>query len=142
MFHYKNRVSESGAELPFDREPETDAADPAPEREPVDRLRGRPERSLLTIARHAAARNQSIRIRFTLSLLDPKSGQYKGWRGQNWKVPARDIDEARQVSELLELLFDCIDLAGVEWTIEMLAGGKKVLQDAQAEEHTAAERHG
>jgi len=112
------------------------ADDPAlePERPLVDRLWNRSDSSLLYVGRQAAARNQPIRIRFTLSLLDPKSGQYKGWRGQNWKVPVKDVAEARQVSELLELLFDCIDLAGVPWSIALMAGGKKALVEAQQQQ--------
>jgi hypothetical protein len=110
------------------------AGEPAsaePEWEGVDRMSDRPDRSLDYVARQAAKRNQPIRVRVTLSLLDPKSGQYKGWRGMNWKVPVRDTEEARRLQDLLELFFDCIDLGGIVWSTEVMAGAKRVLVDAQ-----------
>ncbi len=97
----------------------------------VDRMSDRPDRSLDYVARQAAKRGQPIRVRVTLSLLDPKSGQYKGWRGMNWKVLVRDTEEARRMQDLLELFFDCIELGSIPWTSEVMAGAKRVLIEAQ-----------
>ncbi len=91
----------------------------------------RPDRSLDYVARQAAKRGQPIRVRFTLSLFDPKSGQYKGWRGMNFKLPLHGAEEARQLQDLLELFFDCIDLGTIPWTTEVMAGAKRVLLEAQ-----------
>lgn len=102
-----------------------------PEWEGVDRMSDRPDRSLDYVARQAAKRGQPIRVRVTLSLLDPKSGQYKGWRGMNWKVLVRDTEEARRMQDLLELFFDCIELGSIPWTSEVMAGAKRVLLEAQ-----------
>jgi hypothetical protein len=140
-FHYKEAVAEPAA--PVDAVDDAVDGEPAPAAtgeesekswdswDKVERMMDLPERSLDYIAKQAAKAKQPIRVRFTLSLLDPKSGQYKGWRGMNWKVLVKDVDEARELQELLELFFDTIDLGGITWTVELMAGGKRALVEAQ-----------
>ena len=108
-----------------------------PEWAGVDRMSDRPDRSLDYVARQAAKRGQPIRVRLTMSLFDPKSGQYKGWRGMNFKLPLRGTEEARQLQDLLELLFDCIDMGSIPWTTEVMAGAKRVLVEAQKDNDVA-----
>lgn len=99
----------------------------------VERLDTRSDKSIRYVAKEAKKAGLPIRLRFTVSLFDPTSGQYKGWRGQNWKLPVKDIDEARRMQELLELFFDVIDLAGIAWATEAVGNAKRVLVEAQQE---------
>ena len=103
----------------------------------MERMSRQSDRSLAYVAQQAAKLKQPIRVRFTTSLFDPKSKQYKGWRGQVWKVPVKDITAANELQAAVELFFDLVEMGGLPRTIDKLTMAKVGLTHEDQEQHEA-----
>lgn len=78
----------------------------------AEEARTAPIEIIKRISEIAAARGESIRIRTSISLWDFNEQYYTPWRGQNWRVDARNAEEAEQVRQVLELAFDLVAQRG------------------------------
>lgn len=86
-----------------------------------------PERSLEDAASAAAARNEPLKVRTSLQLWNAEAkprGQFRGWRGQAWTIPVGDAGGAKQLQQVVEVLFDLIQLGGVEQVLKILTSLK------------------
>lgn len=92
-------------------EPIEDAAPAGPA---VEHVADMAAASLKLVAEESWKRKQPIRLRVMLSLFNPKSGQYLAWRGQIWKFGVKGIKEAQRAQQVLETVFDLVELCGVE----------------------------
>lgn len=81
---------------------------------------------LREIADRCAAKQTGIRVRTSLTVFDPESQTYKSWPDQNWRLDARDLDEAQKFRQAVELLFDLFTLKGIEKTAGALQEAKQV----------------
>ncbi len=86
----------------------------------VEHIAGAPAASLKLVAKESAARNQPIKLRAALSLFNPATGQYIGWRGQAWKFAVKGVRDAQRAQQALEVFFDLIEIGGVERTVQEL----------------------
>lgn len=71
------------------------------------------------VAEAAKERGVPIRMRMAVSLWD--FGQYVAWRGQTWKVEAKDKGEAEDVRNAIEEFFDLLAVSGPQETGRVLA---------------------
>ena len=78
------------------------------------------DRSVAAVAREAAARNQPLRIRVSLALLDLASQSYKGWRGMVWKINVKDKDGAEELAIAMEAFFDVVEAGGARYAASEL----------------------
>lgn len=82
-----------------------------------------PERSLIDAAAAAARAGESLKIRTALQVYNPELkpyGHFRGWRGQAWTLAVPGVDAARKFREVVELLFDYIQVVGVDHAHLML----------------------
>ncbi len=91
--------------------------------------------SLERVGAHALASGEAIKVRVSMQLFDRKSGksgQYVGWRNQNWKFSVQDVEQARAAQRAIDLLFDLLAVAGVEFTARALQQVKDNVLNVQS----------
>ncbi len=84
------------------------------------------------VADAAKERGVPIRMRMAVSLWD--FGQYVAWRGQTWKVEAKDKGEAEDVRNAIEEFFDLLAVSGPKEACHVLKNAILAARAAAAEE--------